>query len=188
MKPTDIPVEWRRALNLVKSVAHEAVLAGGCLRDLDHGVPFKDLDIFVSAFGTYSDGALQERAGAYYPMHGPGVVFNRARRIDFTSCAFDTDCISSSEVWVYGLPLNIVTLAYVDLSLTKVLDRMDFGLCQIGFDGFRLMTTEAYDRDRHDESFTLLRADSLSDKLRSYDRFRRLGVKYPRHKLVDHTG
>ncbi len=74
-----IPQSWQDALRKVQEGGfHEAVIAGGCLRDLDHGIPIaevKDVDIFVRAFrpelGSLADDLLTKALG------GPLTVFDR---------------------------------------------------------------------------------------------------------------
>lgn len=47
-----IPQEWKDLLCKIQVVFPSAVIAGGCLRDLDHDKPFKDVDIFVPIYNT----------------------------------------------------------------------------------------------------------------------------------------
>jgi hypothetical protein len=43
----EVPAEWLEVLRVIQSVFPQAVLAGGCLRDLVLGGEVKDLDVFV---------------------------------------------------------------------------------------------------------------------------------------------
>lgn len=49
---SSIPQEWKDTLARIQQVFPGAVIAGGCLRDLDHGKPIKDVDIFVPIYST----------------------------------------------------------------------------------------------------------------------------------------
>lgn len=56
---SSIPQEWKDTLSKIQQVFPGAVIAGGCLRDLDHGKPIKDVDIFVPIYST-TDGTLAD--------------------------------------------------------------------------------------------------------------------------------
>lgn len=56
---TSIPQIWKDTLSKIQQVFPGAVIAGGCLRDLDHGKPIKDVDIFVPIYST-TDATLND--------------------------------------------------------------------------------------------------------------------------------
>lgn len=175
---TGIPPRWADILAVVQQAAPEAILAGGSLRDLENGAPVKDLDIFV----RHRDG---EYASPYLHKLQQLDTFTYRRIVtSFESCLEDSDCVLSETFPVGGLDVNIVHLdGSVDME--RVLTRIDFGICQIGYDGKSITTTEAYRQDRAKRTFTVTRFDSTDDNARTLRRWERISQKYPGWTLVN---
>jgi hypothetical protein len=68
----------------------------------------------------------------------------------------------------------------------KMLERMDFGICLIGFNGEQVIRTAAYHADQSAKQFTLTRADSIEGTMRSLKRYDRLVQKYEDWPLIIH--
>jgi hypothetical protein len=145
------------------------------MRDLDNGRPIKDLDIFYNE-ETVSDHALQSVISGRYVHHNQcnGAYIDAASEILFTTVFHD----------LHGGPdLNLINVA-PDFDPLGMLQRMDFGICLIGFNGEQVIRTAEYMRDQADHTFTLTRADNVAGVIRSLKRYERLSQKYDGWELV----
>jgi hypothetical protein len=150
-----------------------AHIAGGYLRDCLLGRAPKDVDIFVHY------GALK--------------AINR----DFVNQGFDItrvispDRFRSNPEVCYTADLKspegtIINLTGISRPMTMMenLERFDFGVCRVGFDGSKLVRHPNFDRDTKAEEFVLRRCDNKEQFFRSLSRAGRLSVKYPGWELV----
>jgi len=171
----DIPDQWEAALAAVQSVC-PAVMAGGCLRDLDNDRPVKDIDIFVHGRGVDDLERLRNRlikAGLTCAELDTDTLYPVGDGNDLTGCidcAFD-DCP----------PVQIVM---VDWPLDAILERFDFGICRISFNGKQLIRHPDYVFDRSAKSFQLRRRREGQELSASVHRFARLTLKYEGWKFV----
>lgn len=151
-----------------------SVCAGGAPRELDMGRPdlVNDLDIFV--------------------YDQPNITFE-ARHI-LGGYVFKESCIGylglidvADMVELHGAAAKTVQVIVLHPGV-QILERLDFGLCQIGHHadghGFYTSITDAYRKDREDKTLTLMRCDSFKDAQRSMKRAQKILKKYPDHKLV----
>jgi len=163
-----LPEAWLDTMSRVRTVAPSAYLAGGALRDLDNNRPVKDLDVFFTEDmdSARFDAAL---AGVYvYKKWCPGDYIDAAKEVQ-TTYTFAS---------LTGQPdLNFVQLDR-SFNPAAIVERMDFGLCQIGFDVMGVTTTPDYDFDKRNSVFTLTRAETVEAVMRSLKRFQRLKQKY----------
>jgi hypothetical protein len=167
---------WADMLNRVRSVAPSAFLAGGAVRDLDNGRPVKDLDVFFNE-ETVGDGAFAKVLEDQF-FYKNGVV--DCSYIDAASEIQSTIIFSDR----FGGPdLNLINTS-PDFDTMKMLERMDFGICLIGFNGEQVIRTAAYHVDQAAKQFTLTRADSIEGTMRSLKRYDRLVQKYEDWPLV----
>ena len=79
--------------------------------------------------------------------------------------------------------LNLVQLAE-SFNPADIIMRVDFGLCQIGADVLGVTSTEAYARDKANQTLTLTRAETVEGVRRSLRRYERLAQKYTDWTLV----
>lgn len=166
-----LPQPWLDTMSYVRSVLPSAYLAGGALRDLDNGREVKDLDVFFTE-EAYDLSALEDglaKMGYFYGAHCAGVYMTDAgKEVDGTTTYTSTD----------GEPeLNLIQLT-PDFNPASIIDRVDFGLCQIGYGLMGVDATDAYRHDKANAVFTLTRADSVEGVLRSLKRYERLSQKY----------
>lgn len=168
----NIPADWAATLNRVQQLAPYAVLAGGALCDLDNMRPVKDIDIFY--FANQFFGTTQELNGYRY-SHGVDGHY-----IDGNGEVVRADVWSRFD----GSPdLNLIAIQRYGF-IGEVVCRVDFGICQVGYDRESVFFTDAYERDKANKTFTLTRADSEASVARSMRRYERLRQKYPGWKLV----
>jgi hypothetical protein len=131
------------------------VIAGGYVRDKLHGVPFKDIDIFLPGNEPADEAAASD--------------------IDYGDV--DYRIASSHNLTYRDLLLNFVRLRS-NLKTEQVLSRMDIGLCQVGLDEQRrVVATQAYLNDSANRTLTVLR-QSHSDHVQ------RVRAKYPDYKVI----
>lgn len=148
-----------------------AFVAGGFLRDRDHGVEPKDIDVFL----TYTDSALA--AVRYAFRHWRPFQMIPKNYVDGMN---GVEAVLGYELPGFAWPINIIFLSK-EATMETVLSRFDFGLCQIGTDGVAVYTTDAYDTDKDSRTFTLVSDHSPPRSLRRFERFQE---KYPGYKLV----
>jgi len=166
-----IPAEWKAALTAVQAIYPEAVIAGGCLRDLDNGREVKDIDIFVRGDAA----PVLENLHARLLREGYA-----AEDIDEDSMypvGERNEVVGFFEMEFEGLdvPLQIIM---VNWDTARICDRFDFGICRIAFDGEKLIRTPEYEQDKTDRVFRLRRQRDDIEMVASVHRFARLSRKY----------
>lgn len=170
----ELPAAWAVTMERIRSSLPSAYLAGGAIRDFDNQRPVKDLDVFFTeGKHTYSTAHLEDslaKLGYFYKSECPGQYMDgAANEIEGTSTYVSTE----------GQPeLNLIQLA-PDFNPASIIERVDFGLCQIGYDRMKVVErTLAYDFDRTNQCLTLTRAESVDGVARSLKRYHRLSQKY----------
>jgi hypothetical protein len=162
-----IPQRWKEVLTaLQKNGFPEAIIAGGALRDLDHGREIKDVDIFVLDHGPSTEEDL-EKAFGYAPNRaltdGSEYHIGRAARPVTQVYEFEHD---APELWFtesdhHGTqPFQVIVLKQPERSATRffrfpefVLADFDLGICRIYYDGRELVRTHDYRNDEIDKVF-----------------------------------
>ncbi len=181
----DIPAHWREILRRAQTVTPHAYLAGGALRDLDHGVPHKDLDIFFQSSGDADRdfNALREVFpdielkfdGSYMDRGDASIGSVYAVQVQVETCySYFPEHFQHTHAW------PVETVQFIAMpecrDIHDVLNRLDFGICRIGFDGERVVRTADYHLDCQRHEFTLMPS---ADTERSLRRYERLLPKYP---------
>jgi hypothetical protein len=172
-----LPAAYAATLADVQDVFPGSMIAGGALRDIDNERPVKDLDVFAPCVASFDDLRLRV-AGT------PQLGLHKILRI---MGSYD-DWGTSEVVGVLDVdgPWGPYQLIGLSTGPETILRRLDFGICQIGHDGRRLVRTEAYFRDKADQTFTMVRCDDRNQLDRSLRRFKRLTAeKYRGWKFVD---
>jgi hypothetical protein len=170
----NIPQEARQVLDLVKkNFANDAVIAGGCLRDADNDRTINDIDVFVG--NRYA-------GNAYAALLDAGYV--RTKTLDQAYMTLDSSvmCCSYFER-KHSLPVNVIEV-YGRCDLEAQLERFDFGICAIGWDGKNLIKAQRYQIDQQNETFTLRGYQTELQRKYSLERFARLSRKYPGWSIV----
>lgn len=178
MNVSAIPNSWHAVLARIHTIAPEALLAGGALRDLDNNRPVKDLDVFVNDRTDFN--ILTAALSEFYPDR---VSF---KDYQHTSVYHENDnTVASVSLYEGSLlpPLNVIGV-YGDINPMGRFARFDFGLCQIAFNGQHMIETEAYRHDRANRLLTMIRCESLPAFQRSLVRYHRLTGKYVDWPLV----
>jgi hypothetical protein len=169
----DIPAPWRHMLTTLQMFFPDAVIAGGCLRDRDTGVKVKDIDVFMPA-ATSTENDLQTIAGVLR-REGWDVSCHAATMYPQ---GMDTRVIGVLDTSYPGCPpIQIIVGEW--FTDRRLLDKFDFGICQIMYDGRDLIKTRDYDRDFVNAQFRIVTERSDLAFVQSINRWARLKGKYP---------
>jgi hypothetical protein len=167
----ELPEAWNATLRVLRASLPSAYLAGGAIRDFDNQRPVKDLDVFFTE-QAWSIGGLDDalaKLGYFYKSQCPGQYLDGA-----ANEVHGTTVYQSTE----GQPeLNLIQLE-PGFNSASIIERVDFGLCQIGADLMGVEYTPAYEYDRTNHVLTLTRAESVEGVRRSLARYDRLSQKY----------
>lgn len=174
MEYFELQEEILLTLGKLRAKGIEAICAGGAVRELLLGKPHlaNDLDIFV---------------------HDRPQIINDARHA-LGGFVFRESCVKYLGMTDVSdmVELNFTGKSVVQVIAIRqginILERLDFGLCQIGigasFETHDFITTQAFHQDRRDKTLTLMRCDSFKDAQRSMKRAQKILKKYPDHRLV----
>lgn len=191
-----IPERWQEVLRSIQAAGFpEAIIAGGALRDLDHGKPVNDVDIFVRAKDEM-EGELKARLDKAFGYEGVGIF------ADNSTANLDEDYtwegVIVAGVWDWPLfntrpfqgVANAPTFQVIAVDtdekdfLSYIVSDFDIGLCKIAYDGSVIFMPGDYLRDKTDQTLTVVRAPSVEALARTLERVERIRRKYPDHKLV----
>jgi hypothetical protein len=170
-----IPIDAVDALLRIQVDVPEALLAGGCIRDCINNVPVNDFDIFVPEdMAWIARRAIKDT----HPKLGrsiPEPYFTHNNDVRSVSY-YEGDALT---------PVNIIGVTRGTCTPEQQLERFDFGICRVAFDGDNLWKDLSFDRDMLQKTFTLTDAYQTCDQLNySLGRFERLSAKYQGWKLV----
>ena len=165
-----IPNSWVRCLKDIQKTFPDAVIAGGCLRDLDLGRAPKDIDIFVprtthESVELYLSTFNKEDILRDFKSYGNFANKDVARVVTMTHSQLKAD----------GLNVELIA---VDVDKTNVMSRFDFGICQICYDGDLIKYTGHYLNDKIVKRFRLLRCDNQEQFDRSLRRWESIKSRY----------
>lgn len=171
----DIPLAWQKELADLRAVCPTAVLAGGALRDLDNGREVKDLDIFIRAMSEREALCAIEllNASGFHVEHQPS---------DLTSYPEDQNLEVVLIANVVGSDETPpVQLIFTNWDTDRIVERFDYGICRVAFDGTNLVVSDDYIDDREAQVFRLRRDRPTAISMRgSIHRYARLTAdKYP---------
>lgn len=177
-----IPTYWGEVLAaLAKAGAPEAVIAGGAVRDLYHGRTCGSVDVFIK--GPFMSKSFMKKFIEALPrMLEPQYVKNGQvsfKKIPKRLGAMSTDHyvigdpLDRTETWCIidrasGMQFHIIMLGSelgsglrsdhkngTTSGITALLDRFDIGLCQIAYDGKKIITTAGYRDDAKFKTLTV---------------------------------
>lgn len=176
----NIPSAWAETLAQVREVFPGALIAGGCLRDLDNGRPIKDVDIFApNCSASFDDNYELVRA---HLLPAPAMLHNSLGQYGEWATK---ECVGVFDILSPALDYQLICLSSGPETITG---RMDFGLCRISHDGTNVFRSEEYLADQRDQRFTLLRCEDdkqLDRSRRRWERFTKKYVGWPLHPAGD---
>jgi hypothetical protein len=170
----------------------EAIVAGGAIRDWDNGKEseIKDIDVFVKDRPMYlydltrafpePEGwqrrlMVPEHVAQYMQFEGVKVVQ------EFQHPGY-LDGHLGLKLWVPP-PVQVIVMGR-DVIPEATIERHDFGICQVAYDGKAFYTSHHYDEDKANHTFTLIRCRDGKDYARSMKRWGRLSQKYTGWQLI----
>lgn len=164
-----LPESWVNLMASIRTVMPSAYLAGGAIRDFDNGRPIKDFDVFfMEPDIRWNDLDVLLEKEYTSSRHCNGAYIDAASEVigSFTYSSLTG-----------GIDLNFVQLD-PSFNPADIIERVDFGLCQIGYDLLGVVKTPAYDYDKAHGVLTLTRAETVPGVQRSLKRYERLTQKY----------
>jgi hypothetical protein len=150
----------------VQSIAPEAHIAGGAVRDTILQRQIADIDLFMLDTHVEPAAALLRSACGYVKV-GEWQQYLGFSDPAMTRVAKFEKADETTPVCIIGL-----TVAYANPEAN--LARFDFGICMAAFDGKQITRTSEFDRDMEGQMFTLLRADSFLQFTYSMSRFNKI--------------
>jgi hypothetical protein len=175
---SDVQKLFDRVLSIVRTKYPEAVIAGGAPRDAALGKPIKDIDVWVIYNPDVHARATERNAGDYADQEVVEVS-------EFLYCKLRewADGVHQNE----EIPVSIIQMGPNELRRPEagrgfthyVLDRFDYGLCRIAYNGNWVVTHEFLSdvRDKY------MRLNPLHRMTPSKDRIARLHAKYPDYRM-----
>ena len=150
-----------------------AHIAGGYLRDHILGRVPKDIDVFVhhGAFKAIQHDLINKGFEITRVIHPERFRSN------------PEICAAADYRSPEGYLINLTGLSR-PVTIQENLERFDFGICRVGFDGSKLVRHPDFDRDTDAKEFVLRRCDNKEQFFRSLSRAARLSIKYPEYSLV----
>lgn len=145
-----IPTKWCELLAEVRALDPNAIIAGGAIRDLFYGVEYKDIDFFTT---TIPQWGLLEQGFDYEGMKYVQAVG-----------AMTKDDMNVNFIIIEP---NITNMALIE--------SFDFGICQIAFDGSKIIKSSAFDWDFKHNVMTMRHIDRYQ---RSIHRYCRINQRY----------
>lgn len=183
MLSTDVPVVWEQLRALIAAACGPTVLVGGALRDLDNGRPIKDLDFFVLVDPLSMlawDPSFYE---AQLRSTIPGLEVVQQLQTDYAD--FRDEVFHVTTCRVPDIPEEIQVIFAHLVAPIDAVRRVDFGLCQIGWDGTEVIKTPEYLDDQRNARFTLLTGATGYQRDRSVRRHERFRQKYVGWPMVE---
>ena len=147
----DIPKKWTKHLHKMLDIYPKIVLAGGALRDLDHDIPVKDLDFFIGCGSDSEAVSLNEKLG------GKKLNENWSDNCWYPDSMREIILVNEQKSKLDGIPCQLI---FVNWNVTHIVQRFDYGLCRISYNGKDVNISEDYKKDKDAKRFRLIRADN----------------------------
>ena len=164
-----IPDSWVALLKQLQKTDPSAVIAGGAIRDLIcMRRPIKDIDFFVKKPNAIFDQWISELSPNHNEYQG--------------SNPYVRDILYYPNA--APLPINVVVGEGYE-STYQLIETFDFGLCQVAFDGRRIIKSWAFDWDHRRYQMTMRPGPRQTNRVQtSMARFERWKEKYPDFTLA----
>ena len=158
--------DYAAILAALQQVAPDAHIAGGAVRDTILQKEIADVDIFMGDEHVEAAAALLRSSCSYVK------VGEWKQYLGFSDPAMTR--VAKFEKADETIPVCVIGLLpeFIDPQLN--IERFDFGICKIAFDGDGIIRTFWFDRDAEGQTFTLHRADNKMQFAYSMSRFEKI--------------
>jgi hypothetical protein len=157
---------YTNILKTIRTIAPQAHIAGGAVRDTLLDKEIHDIDVFVD------DVAVDEVAKLLRSNFRYVKVGEWQEYLGFSDPAMTR--VAKFEKAEETIPLCIIGLKSRYAAPQANISRFDFGVCMVAFDGENTIRTDEFDNDVSEKAFTLLRADNYGQFAYSMSRFRKI--------------
>ena len=152
------------SLQQISPLAH---IAGGAVRDTALNKPIHDIDVFAD------DGDVEQIAACLRASHGYVKVGEWKQYLGFSDPAMLR--VAKFEKADETIPICVIGLTSRYTAPRENIARFDFGVCMAAFTGGKtILTTEKFNRDVAQSTFTLHRADNEAQFAYSMSRFEKI--------------
>lgn len=151
-----LPPEWLKAILKLRLTCPSAVLAGGALRDLDNNGPVKDFDVFIHAqkAGDADDAMAALTDAGFTVLFDPNeeTAYPQDQNLEVIAVA---ELEGLNVTWCGAqLPVQLI---FVNWDTARIVDRFDYGICQLSTDGETVTIGDGYAEDKASKVFRLRR-------------------------------
>ena len=176
-----IPEEWTKLLSKTVSM----YIAGGSIRDLELGAVVKDVDVFVNVLNKSDFTAKVDMI-----IHDLGIEDKNVIHFDGdyqdpktgeNVDGLDNEVGLVVKIKTENFSYDIIGRRGIN-SLDKVVAQFDLGICQIGYDGFKVRCSENYIRDKACKTITILKPMRYGTK--GWEHLERVASKYKNYKVI----
>jgi hypothetical protein len=159
---------YTNILKTIRTIAPQAHVAGGAVRDTILEKPLHDIDVFVD------DVHVEEVAKALRSDFGYVRVGDWKQYLGFSDPAMTRVC--KFEKAEETIPVCIIGLKSRYAAPEVNIARFDFGICMAAFDGENTLLAAEFDTDVESKTFTLCRADNFHQFAYSMSRFKKISA------------
>lgn len=183
-----IPFSVRDAVASLGDVCSIAIIAGGCLRDTYFGVPFNDIDIFVSP--DFDGDALARKMADHWQVQVQwSEEASKTRAEEYQECfGIHMPAIwHMAELDSLGSPMRPETQIMVWPTMPVIADLLsgfDFGFSQIAHSHGTTYVTDAFLKDAADNTATFMLGADYQRLDRCRQRAERMAVRHPNRRWV----
>lgn len=175
MNVNQIPQVWADMLHKVQEELPSAIIAGGALRDLWHGKPIKDVDIFITLKEDEVDlEAIERKVLHIYPYAELVLTSMYGQRGNTATPGFR----NIFTIWRMTVDDVIYELIFIEDRGEIVHEVFDISLCHIAFDGEMLHVGKEFQRTVDDG---VIRVCNTNRADRQVKRLKRVMEKYPEY-------
>lgn len=171
----NIPSEWLHTLSVLQGVYPSAIIAGGALRDIFFNKPVKDVDIFVELDRDTinTDTFLEEVANTLESVLEEDSDVKLIAASTYSGTDLDRDILCIFNIVVNSKTYDIIFIARGSV---PAVEKFDVNICQIYYDGYKVITTSAFDDCVETKTIKVL---NVNRKDRGRKRLERMQAKFP---------
>lgn len=168
-----VPEAWKLVLKQIQGYFPQAQIAGGALRDLWHGKPAKDVDVFVTL--KECDDSLYEKEILSIDPYAEIIASSIYGQ---TAQGGTPGFRNIYVIWRLNIEGVIYEIIFIEDRGEDLISVFDISLCQIGFDGNSVRTTAEFNKTIFDG---VVRVCNTNRKDRQVKRLQRVMDKYPEY-------